>query len=139
MNTRQSIYPWYFAIFLMTLAPGANSVEPKEMLANQTLEERARIISKDLRCVVCQNENIDESSATLAKDMRRLVRIRLIAGDTNREVIDYMVSRYGDFVLLNPRIKPYTWLLWFGPLILLMIGLTIVYFYIKRLSSVVDE
>ncbi len=117
----------------------SNAVEPKEMLKNPSLESRARVISKDLRCVVCQNENIDESSATLAKDMRRLVRIRIVAGDTNKEVIDYMVSRYGDFVLLKPRVKPYTWFLWFGPLLMLTIGVSIVFFYVKRVSHTVDK
>ena len=117
----------------------SNAVVPKEMLKNPSLESRARVISKDLRCVVCQNENIDESSETLAKDMRRLFRIRIVAGDTNKEVIDYMVSRYGDFVLLKPLVKPYTWLLWFGPLLMLTIGVSIVFFYVKRVSHTVDK
>tara|TARA_B100001094_G_scaffold315838_1_gene356307 strand:+ start:201 stop:620 length:420 start_codon:yes stop_codon:yes gene_type:complete len=130
---------WYVFITTVSMTSVSNAVEPKEMLKNPSLESRARVISKDLRCVVCQNENIDESSATLAKDMRRLVRIRIVAGDTNKEVIDYMVSRYGDFVLLKPRVKPYTWFLWFGPLLMLTIGVSIVFFYVKRVSHTVDK
>lgn len=100
----------------------ALGVEPDEMLDDPALEARARVISQDLRCVVCQNETIDDSNATLAQDMRRLVRQRITAGDTNEEVLAYMVDRYGDFVLLRPQVNAQTYLLWFGPVIVLVLG-----------------
>ena len=96
------------------------SVEPDEILSDATLENRARVISKDLRCLVCQNENIDSSSADLARDLRLLVRERLVAGDSNEEVISYVVQRYGDFALLKPRFSGNSVILWsIGPLVLI--------------------
>ena len=100
----------------------ANAVDPTEILTNPTLEKRARHISKDLRCLVCQNQSIDDSDATLARDLRSLVRERLVRGDTDLEVIDYVVSRYGDFVLLRPPVKGVTILLWLGPVVFALIG-----------------
>ena len=102
------------------------AVEPDEVLDDPVMEARARAISKDLRCVVCQNETIDESHATLAKDMRRLVRQRVNAGDTKEQVLSYMVNRYGDFVLLRPRVNAQTALLWFGPAIIMLFGIFVV-------------
>ena len=96
------------------------SVEPDEILSDAILENRARVISKDLRCLVCQNENIDSSSADLARDLRLLVRERLVAGDSNEEVISYVVQRYGDFALLKPRFSGNSVILWsIGPLVLI--------------------
>lgn len=94
----------------------AEAVEPSEMLSDPVLEQRAREISKGLRCLVCQNQSIDESNAGLARDLRVLVRERLSIGDSDQEVIDYIVYRYGDFVLLNPPFKLSTLALWLGPL-----------------------
>ncbi|MDE0800067.1 MAG: cytochrome c-type biogenesis protein CcmH [Rhodospirillaceae bacterium] len=129
------IYAALSAVTLTALvATTSFAVEPDEMLANPVLEERARIISQDLKCVVCQNETIDESSAPLAQDMRRLVRQRILAGDSNQAVLDYMVDRYGDFVLLRPRVTGQTLLLWFGPFVLLLLGGLIVARYIRRPS-----
>lgn len=113
----------------------AHAVLPDEMLEDPALEERARIISKDLRCVVCQNETIDDSNATLAQDMRRLVRKRVLEGDTNEEVLAYMVERYGDFVLLRPRVMPLTWPLWFGPFVLVVIGSVVVARHLRKSSK----
>ncbi len=110
---------------LMCAAP-ALAVEPSEMLNDPALEARAREISQHIRCVQCQNETIDESNAQIARDMRVLIRQRLLHGDTNEEIIDYMVSRYGDYVLLMPRFQANTLLLWFGPLIVLLLGAVIV-------------
>ncbi len=110
------------ALVLM-LPAAAQAVEPDEVLDDPKLEQRAREISKGLRCVVCQNESIDESNADLAKDLRILVRDRLEAGDSNEEVVDYVVARYGEFVLLEPRFAPHTYLLWLAPLALLVFGL----------------
>jgi cytochrome c-type biogenesis protein CcmH len=95
--------------------PASWAVEPSERLADPGLEARARVISQELRCLVCQNESIDDSNAQLAHDLRLLVRSRLVAGDTNQQVLNYIVARYGVFVLLNPPFEPVTWLLWLGP------------------------
>jgi cytochrome c-type biogenesis protein CcmH len=124
------------SLFVATLA---HAVEPGEVLEDPALEARARVISQDLRCVVCQNETIDESNATLAQDMRRLVRQRINAGDTNEQVVAYMVDRYGDFVLLRPRVTPQTWLLWFGPILILVLGGVVVVRVMKRPASNVGE
>lgn len=100
----------------------ARAVLPDEMLEDAALEARARDISKELRCVVCQNQTIDDSNAPLARDMRLLVRERLVAGDTDAEVKDYLVTRYGDFVLMRPPLKTETIFLWWGPLAFLVAG-----------------
>ncbi|WP_297002330.1 cytochrome c-type biogenesis protein, partial [Thalassospira sp. UBA848] len=103
MIRRLSILVSALAVLLPVLAvTPALAVNPDEMLSNPVLEERAREISKELRCLVCQNQSIDDSDAELARDLRVLVRERLVAGDDNQEVIDYIVARYGDYVLLNP-------------------------------------
>jgi len=106
----------------LVITASAWAVEPREMMADPALEARAREVSKALRCVVCQNETIDESNAELARDMRLMVRHRITEGDTNQQVLDYMVGRYGDFVLLKPRFTATTLALWLGPLILLVLG-----------------
>lgn len=103
-------------------AASAWAVEPKEMLKDPAQEARAREVSKQLRCVQCQNETIDESHAEIARDMRILVRERIVAGDSNVQILDYMRSRYGDYVLLNPRFMSSTLALWIGPFIILVIG-----------------
>ena len=112
------------AVLFALLAPGAAfAVRPDEMLKNPVLEARARHLSEELRCMVCQNQSIDDSEAPLAHDVRVLVRQRLEAGDSDRQVIDYLVSRYGDFVLLKPPFKLDTLLLWGLPPLALIIGL----------------
>src|SRR5712671_4861633 len=110
------------AVAAALAAPSAYAVEPAERLADPALEARARALSQELRCLVCQNQSIDDSSADLAHDLRVLVRERLAAGDSDRQVLDYLTRRYGDYVLLRPPLKPATWLLWFGPPALLIIG-----------------
>jgi len=95
--------------------PAAHAVEPVERLADPALEARARALSQELRCLVCQNQSIDESNADLAHDLRVLLRQRLVAGDTDRQVLDYVVARYGVFVLLDPPFAPATYLLWLTP------------------------
>ena len=114
-------------LFTLALAGAAVAVEPHEMLKDPVLEARAREVSKHLRCVVCQNETIDESNAEIARDMRVLLRTRILAGDTNEGVIAFMVSRYGDYVLLKPRFTTRTYLLWFGPFLVLGLGAFVVY------------
>lgn len=111
------------SIIAATLFAGAAfAVEPSEMLKDPVLEARAREVSKELRCVQCQNESIDESNAEIARDMRLLVRERIVAGDSNDAIMAYMTSRYGDYVRLEPRFMPRTYLLWFGPFIVLLLG-----------------
>ena len=95
--------------------PAALAVEPAERLTDPVLETRARALSQELRCLVCQNQSIDESNADLAHDLRVLLRQRLVAGDTDRQVLDYVVARYGVFVLLHPPFAPATYLLWLTP------------------------
>lgn len=108
------------ALFLTALP--ALAVTPDEILADPALEARARKISAELRCMVCQNQSIDDSNAELAKDLRVLVRERLVRGDTDEQVFDYVVSRYGEFVLLKPRLSAKTLILWGAPAGLLVIG-----------------
>lgn len=119
----------------------ASAYEPDEVLADPALEARARALSAELRCMVCQNQSIDESNAPLARDLRLLVRERLVAGDTDAEVIDFVVARYGEYVLLRPRIAPHTYLLWFGPLLVLLAGgtVTAVYFARRRRNPAAAE
>jgi cytochrome c-type biogenesis protein CcmH len=97
-------------------------VLPDEMLADPALEARARTISEELRCVVCQNQSIDDSDAPLARDLRIIVREQLQQGKSDTQVRDYVVARYGNFVLLKPPVEPATWALWAGPFALLLLG-----------------
>ncbi|MCY0146353.1 cytochrome c-type biogenesis protein CcmH [Hoeflea sp. G2-23] len=112
------------ALLLLTIALASPSwaVNPDEVLDNPVLEARARTLSKELRCMVCQNQSIDDSNAELARDLRVLVRDRLVAGDSDEAVLDYVVSRYGEFVLLKPRFTLQTLMLWGGPALILLIG-----------------
>jgi cytochrome c-type biogenesis protein CcmH len=105
----------------------AQAVQPDEILSDPVLEARARALSADLRCLVCQNQSIDDSNAPLARDLRILLRERLKAGDSDEQAIDFVVARYGEFVLLRPRFMPETWLLWIGPFALLLIAGTFLF------------
>lgn len=119
-------------------ATQARAVQPDEILDDPALEARARELSAGLRCLVCQNQSIDDSDAPLAKDLRVLVRERLKAGDSNGEILDFVVSRYGDFVLLKPPFTPHTWLLWFAtPLLFLGAAGGIFYAYRRRSRTAV--
>lgn len=100
----------------------AFAVNPDEILSDPALEARARTISAELRCMVCQNQSIDDSNADLARDLRLLVRKRLVDGDSNQQVLDYIVSRYGEFVLLKPRLTEKTYILWGAPVVLFILG-----------------
>jgi cytochrome c-type biogenesis protein CcmH len=113
-------------IAVLLLGVAAQAVEPSEMLADPKLEARAREVSQALRCVVCQNETIDESHAEIAGDMRKMVRQRITAGDSNDQILRYMLERYGDFVLLKPRFTGVTLVLWCGPPLLLLLGFLMV-------------
>ena len=109
-------------LMLGALAAPAQAYQPDETLADTTLESRARDLSKGLRCLVCQNQSIDDSDAPLARDLRIILRERLTAGDSDAQAIGFITARYGDFVLLKPPVTPATWALWFGPATLLLIG-----------------
>jgi cytochrome c-type biogenesis protein CcmH len=108
------------AVLSAAVGGAAHAVEPSERLADPALEARARALSQELRCLVCQNQSIDESNADLAHDLRALLRKRLLAGDTDRQALDYIVARYGQFVLLDPPFEPATYLLWLAPGALVM-------------------
>jgi cytochrome c-type biogenesis protein CcmH len=118
------------ALSLLTHPVGA--VQPDEILADPALEARARELSKDLRCLVCRNENIDDSNAELARDLRLLVRERLVDGDSDREVIDFVVDRYGEYVLLNPRREGINLVLWLAGPAMLLVGGAVAFAYIRR-------
>lgn len=112
----------FFAVALLLTLGGkvALAVEPSERLADPALEARARALSKELRCLVCQNQSIDESNADLAHDLRVLLRQRLVVGDSDQQVLDYIAARYGMFVLLDPPLEPATYLLWLTPPLLVL-------------------
>ena len=122
----------FAALMLILASLPAHAVNPDEVLADPVLEARARALSAGLRCMVCQNQSIDDSNADLAKDLRLLVRERLKAGDTDSQVIDYLVSRYGEFVLLKPRLSEHTLLLWGMPIFLAVLGAGIVLIQMRK-------
>ena len=114
------------------LSNAAFAVPPDEQLSDPMLEAKAREISKELRCLVCQNQSIDDSDAELAKDLRRIVRERLAAGDNEAEIKDYVVSRYGEFILLKPRLTMGTFILWGSPLLFVLIGMGFAGYTLRR-------
>jgi cytochrome c-type biogenesis protein CcmH len=125
---------------LVLLAPGAaRAVTPDEMLKDPALEARARELSQELRCLVCQNQSIDDSAAPLAHDLRVLVRERLKAGDSNRQVLDFLVARYGEFVLLKPRFELHTLLLWGLPPLALVGGIAGLFLAMRRRKTLEVE
>src|SRR5437868_7074013 len=111
-----------FIVWLVMPALDAVAVQPDEILSDTRLEARARSLSKELRCMVCQNQSIDDSDAPLARDLRVLVRERLVAGDSDDKVLQFLTDRYGAFVLLKPQFNAETAVLWFAPLIVLLAG-----------------
>ncbi len=128
-------------IFIGALLPQKSfAVNPDEVLSDPILEQRARDLSALLRCLVCQNQSIDDSDALLARDLRVLVRTRLVSGDSNNEVMDYIVSRYGEFVLLQPRFGLHTLLLWILPFVIIIIGFSsaFIMFRNRRLAKAIS-
>ncbi|MGI9414671.1 MAG: cytochrome c-type biogenesis protein [Hyphomicrobiales bacterium] len=121
-----------FAVLVLAATAPVNAVEPDEILSDSALEARARDLSTELRCLVCQNQSIDDSDAPLAKDLRVLIRERLVVGDTNGQVIDFVVARYGEFVLLRPRFAPHTWALWLGPPVVFLLGAGLIFASYRR-------
>jgi cytochrome c-type biogenesis protein CcmH len=108
------------ALLALAVAVPACAIEPQERLTDPALEARARTLGQELRCLVCQNESIDDSNADLARDLRTIVRERLTAGDSDQQVLGFVTARYGDYVLLRPPIRAGTLVLWFGPVVLLV-------------------
>lgn len=115
------LYGFTLLLALASASP-AGAVQPDEILPDPTLETRARALSRELRCMVCQNQSIDDSDAPLARDLRILVRERLKSGDTDAQVLEFLTSRYGEFVLLRPSLSGHNVLLWFAPAVLLIVG-----------------
>ena len=128
-----------FLTLASVAASVAGAVEPSEVLTDPALEGRARALSTQIRCLVCQNQSIDDSNADLARDLRILVRERLVAGDSDQGVLDYLSSRYGDFVLLKPPIKPETWALWFGPVGIVLLAFAGAAFYFRGRSRAAPQ
>ena len=116
----------------LLLPMSAFAVNPDEVLPDPAMEARARTISAELRCMVCQNQSIDDSNADLARDLRLLVRKRLTDGDSDQQVLDYIVSRYGEFVLLKPRLSEKTYILWGAPIVLFVVGGLALAVYARR-------
>jgi len=113
---------------IFTATPPAFAVQPDEILSDANLEARARALSRELRCMVCQNQSIDDSDAPLARDLRILVRERLKAGDSDTAILDFLVARYGQFVLLRPKFEFETAILWLTPLLVFLIGIAVAVF-----------
>jgi cytochrome c-type biogenesis protein CcmH len=124
-----------FAIAVMMGSSAAYAVQPDEIMADPVKEARARDLSRELRCMVCQNQSIDDSEAPLARDLRLLVRERIAAGDSDAQVMDFLVARYGEFVLLKPRVRPHTLLLWLVPPLALFGGGFALWRYSRRRSK----
>ena len=122
-TARRAFVALAVGVSLVVAALPAHAVQPDEMLKDPALEKRARALSAELRCVVCQNQSIDDSTAPLARDLRIIVRERLTAGDSDSQVMDFIVARYGNFVLLRPPVQTNTFFLWFGPALLLVLAL----------------
>lgn len=146
MSMLKNLFSRSLCILLITVSIAAGSiltanvqkawaVNPDEILADPVLEKRARDLSAGLRCMVCQNQSIDDSDADLARDLRLLVRERLVQGDSDEQVIDFLVSRYGEFVLLKPRLDKQTIILWSFPVVILIIGISTIWFSRRKAGS----
>lgn len=122
-------------VALLALATPALAVDPSEMLPDPRQEHRAQALGKELRCLVCQSESIEDSNADLAKDLRIIVRERIASGDTDQQVMKFVVDRYGDYVLLNPPFKASTLVLWIGPFALFAIGVAVVFGFYRRRAA----
>jgi cytochrome c-type biogenesis protein CcmH len=136
----KKILPLIFAMAVVMGSSSVYAVQPDEIMADPAKEARARDLSRELRCMVCQNQSIDDSEAPLARDLRLLVRERIAAGDSDTQVIDFLVARYGEFVLLKPRLEPHTLLLWLLPPLVLVGGGLALWIQSRRRSiSAVSE
>jgi cytochrome c-type biogenesis protein CcmH len=136
MITKKNLIKVLFICLLQFLINNSNAVEPDEILANKKQEMNARNISKNIRCMVCQNQSIDESDAPLAKDLRILIRKQIQEGKTDKEIYVFLTDRYGDFILLKPPLKLNTFALWFLPLVFVLIGFFIIYYHHKKSNKI---
>ncbi len=127
------------ALLLFSLWPPLLAREAQSSAADPVLEERVTKLSKELRCLVCQNETLADSRADLAEDLRAQIREQMKAGKSDKEIVDYLTQRYGKFILYNPPIDPTTYFLWFGPFVLLMAGLFMLFRYLKRRRELIVE
>lgn len=134
-----SITAFIAAVFCSLLIGSAQAKEAAPMAADPVLEERMMAIARELRCLVCQNQNIADSHAELAIDLKNQVREMLVAGKTDKEIIDYMVQRYGDFVRYRPPVNPATYFLWFGPFVLFGGGLLLLYINLKNRRKKLEQ
>ena len=121
-----------FFFFLVIDIDPSFTVEPNEIISDPIYENRARDLSKGIRCLVCQNQSIDDSDSDLAKDLRRIIRKKIIQGDTDDEIEQYLVDKYGNFILMKPPLYQDTYILWISPLLLMLVGITIMYFTLKK-------
>ena len=119
--------------FVLLLSPlNVFSIEPDEILSDSILENRARNLSKGIRCLVCQNQSIDDSDSELAKDLRKIIRIKIVEGKKDKEINDFLVEKYGNFILMKPPFYSETFLLWSSPFIIVFIGFIIIFFSLKK-------
>ena len=140
MASRGVLSTLLFSVAVCILLAGpAKAMQPDDVLADPALEARARVISEGLRCLVCQNQSIDDSEAPLAKDLRLLVRERIKAGDSDQEVVDFIVARYGEFVLLKPRFEPRTLLLWFATPAVFLLALLLIALAYRRWKTAPEQ
>ena len=122
--------------FVLLLSPlNVFSIEPDEILSDSKLENRARNLSKGIRCLVCQNQSIDDSDSELAKDLRKIIRIQIVEGKKDKEINDFLVEKYGNFILMKPPFYSETFLLWSSPFIIVFIGFIIIFFSLKKTRS----
>ena len=122
--------------FVLLLSPlNVSSIEPDEILSDSKLENRARNLSKGIRCLVCQNQSIDDSDSELAKDLRKIIRIKIVEGEKDKEINDFLVEKYGNFILMKPPLYSETFLLWSSPFIIVFIGFIIIFFSLKKTKS----
>ena len=132
MKIKKTFLLVIFFCLIQFLTNNLHAVEPDEILKNKKQESRARNISKNIRCMTCQNQSIDESSAPLAKDLRILIRNKIMQGKEDKEIYKFLTDRYGDFILLKPAIKLSTLALWFLPFIFLIIGILVLFYHNKK-------
>ena len=124
---------------MVSIPLNASAVEPSEILQNPQLELRARNLSQNIRCLVCQNQSIDDSNASLARDLRKIVREQLVSGASDSEIYEFLIARYGDFILLRPPVKATTYILWYGPLFIFFAGLVLSALFLIRRKRILPE
>lgn len=129
----------YVLLLFFIALPLAHAAEAPSVAADPVLEERVVALAAELRCLVCQNQSLEDSHAELAMDLKHQIREKLRQGESEREILDYMVERYGDFVLYRPPVKSTTWLLWFGPVLLLVLGFVVLFMKLRQRRSAIAK